>query len=148
MDPEPVRRSREHGIVLALALLAPLVLLTFGRALRPDPRGWGTHQQLGFGPCWPMAHWNLPCPGCGVTTAVSLAVHGQAFASLHTQPLGLVLLLTTLVVAAWALGSHLNGRDLARELARLNRPPVWLAVVSVTLLAWLYKVALVRGWLA
>lgn len=134
-------------MVLVLCLLAPLGLLVLGRALRPDPRGFGTHQQLGFGPCWPMAHWNLPCPGCGVTTAVALAAHGEALASLHTQPLGLALLLATLVGATWALVGHARGRDLGRELVRFHRAPVWLALASFALLTWLYKIALVRGWL-
>jgi len=147
LEPEPVRRSREHALVLLLALAAPLALFVLGRALRPDPRGFGTHEQLGFGPCWPMAHWNLPCPGCGVTTAVALAAHGEELASLRTQPLGLALLLATLAGGAWALVGHARGRDLALELARFHRPAVWLSAGTFALGAWLYKIALVRGWL-
>jgi len=140
-------RSREHWTVLTLALLAPLGLALIGAVLKPDPRGYGTHEQLGFQPCLPMRLWNIPCPGCGVTTAVTLAVRGHLLASLRTQPFGLVTLLGCLAFAAWALAGHFRRRDLWRELQRWNGRLVWTALLVPASLAWAYKIALVRGWL-
>ncbi|HEX6881758.1 MAG TPA: DUF2752 domain-containing protein [Planctomycetota bacterium] len=144
-DPSP-RRSREHALVLVALLAAPLVLLGLGRALEPDPRGWGTHEQLGFRPCTPMTRWNVPCPGCGVTTALALSARGAVPAAFRTQPLGPLLVLASLAAAGWALAGHRRGRDLADELAGLR----WRFLAGLSglllLLAWLYKLAVVRGW--
>jgi hypothetical protein len=138
-------RSREHGLVLLVALAAPLLLLGLGLFLEPDARGWGTHEQLGFRPCWPMRQWNLPCPGCGVTTAVTLAAHGRPLASLRTQPFGLVLLAAALAAAVWALVGHGRGRDLWAELPGLRWKAFGMGLALLALLAWLYKLARVQG---
>ena len=139
-------RSREHGIVLLLALAAPLALLALGLFLEPDPRGWGTHEQLGFRPCWPMTHWNVPCPGCGVTTAVALAAHGRPLESLRTQPFGLVLLAGALSMSLWALAGHVQRRDRYADLSGLPWKRLGSTLALLASFAWLYKLALVRGW--
>lgn len=141
-------RSREHWIVLLCALALPLALLVLGRFLSPDPRGWGTHEQLGFQACLPMSLWNIPCPGCGVTTAIALAAHGQPLAGLRAQPFGLVVLAAAAGAALWATVGHARGRDLHREFARVAWRRWGSALATLGLLAWLYKLGLVRGWLA
>ena len=130
-----------------MLLIAPLALLALGLFLEPDPRGWGTHEQLGFRPCWPMTHWNVPCPGCGVTTAVALAAHGRPLASLRTQPFGLVLFALSIASAGWAIAGHARGRDLYAALPGLPWSSLWRVLGTLALLAWIYKLALVRGWL-
>jgi hypothetical protein len=146
MGPEAPGRSREHGLVLLLACALPVALYVVGRWLDPDPRGWGTHEQLGFRPCYPMARWNVPCPGCGVTTALALAAHGEPLAALRTQPFGPVLGAVTLLFALWALLQHVRGRDVVAELPRLPWRAILKTLATLGLLAWLYKIALVRGW--
>jgi len=141
-------RSREHRLVLVGALALPVALFVLGRVLDPDPRGWGTHEQLGFRPCLPMREWGFPCPGCGVTTSIALVAHGQPLAALRTQPFGLVALGTALAVAAWALTGHARGRDLYAELPRVAWSRWGSALLTLALLAWLYKLTLVRGWIA
>ncbi len=133
--------------MLLAALLLPVVLLALGRGLQPDPRGYGTHEQLGFRPCLPMRLWNLPCPGCGVTTSIALVAHGQPLAALRSQPFGLVALATTLGAALWALLGHARGRDLHAELPRLRWRRWSSLLVTLAMLAWVYKLALVRGWI-
>jgi hypothetical protein len=130
------------------ALALPVVLFALGRYLTPDPRGWGTHEQLGFRPCLPMRLWSFPCPGCGVTTSIALAAHGRPLAALRTQPFGLIMLGSALAAATWAVAGHARGRDLRIELASVGwrRWTRWL--VTLGLLAWCYKIALARGWLA
>ena len=133
--------------MLVACLAAPLALFVLGRALEPDPRGWGTHEQLGFQPCWPMAHWNVPCPGCGVTTAVALAMHGRPMESLATQPFGAVLIAGTVAAAVWALASHAGGRDLAVALPHRPWKRLGSAFALLALLGWGYKLARARGWI-
>jgi len=147
LKPVPLIRSREHWLVLTCALALPLVLFALGSYLSPDPRGWGTHEQLGFRPCLPMRLWNFPCPGCGVTTSIALAAHGQPLAALRTQPFGLVAIAAAGAAAVWALLGHARGRDLHAELPRVGWRRRGRTLATLALLAWCYKLALVRGWL-
>lgn len=144
--PDPAtKRSPEHWFVLACALAAPLGLVALALVLHPDARGFGTHEQLGFQPCLPIRLWNLPCPGCGVTTAVTLALQGHPLRSLATQPFGLVTIAVVAAFALFAVRAHRRGRDLFQELSHLPwlRCGVPLAVLLV--LCWIYKTLLVRG---
>ena len=54
-------------------------LAGFGLAgrLSPDPRGYGTHQQLGLPGCTFQMLTQWPCPSCGGTTAFAHFVRGQ-----------------------------------------------------------------------
>jgi hypothetical protein len=146
-DPAVPKRSPEHWFVLAGALAAPLGLLVLALVLRPDPRGFGTHEQLGFQPCLPIRLWNLPCPGCGVTTAVTLALHGHPLRSLATQPFGLVTIALVLAFAVFALRVHRRGRDLFQELGQLPWLRLGPLLVVLLVASWLYKLARLRGWL-
>jgi hypothetical protein len=140
-------RSLEHHLVLAALVAAPLAMLALGAWLVPDPRGFGTHEQLGFRPCWPMSRWNVPCPGCGVTTALALLVRGRVLAAVATQPFGPAFVASAFAAASWALAVHRRGRELPRELVR-PRVRVALRLLGFGFVAaWLYKLAAVRGWL-
>ena len=141
------QRSTEHVILLAGVSAALGVLALFGMFVKPDPRGFGTHELLGLPPCLPMDRWNVPCPGCGVTTSIALAAHGQVVRGFLNQPFGALIALAVPVVFVWAWALHLRGRDLRVELARWPAGPVGLVIVALAALAWLYKLALVRGWL-
>ena len=140
-------RSKEHWIVLALAWLALGGALLVGMVLEPDPRGFGTHEQLGFRACLPVALWNVPCPGCGVTTAVTLAVHGDLARSLRTQPFGVVVLAGLGAFATACSVAGARGRDVWRELRERNWRVLGWTLASLALVAWIYKIALVRGWI-
>ena len=137
-------RGAEHWVILALGLLSPVLLILLGVLLRPDPSGVGTHEQLGLRPCAPMELWDVPCPGCGVTTSVTLTVQGRPLAALANQPLGLLVALLMAVFPIWALAVHLRGRSLGEALARIavGRSMAILAVFVA--LTWVYTILLVR----
>jgi hypothetical protein len=143
----PAPRSFEHRAILTLALGALAAFVALGLWLEPDPRGFGTHEQLGFDTCWMVARLGVPCPGCGVTTAVALAARGELGASVATQPFGTLLAVLCVLTGGWALAGALRGRDLWQELARL---PVRQSTAALLLAlggAWAYKIARMRGWL-
>jgi hypothetical protein len=141
------RRSPEHWVILGGAVLAIVGLVLLGLLLEPDPRGYGTHEKLGMRPCMPMVLWNVPCPGCGVTTSVTHAMNGDLLGSLRVQPFGLVVLLVVLLSFGWALVGQFRGRDLWNELRAL-RWSRWMTVLGVLMaLAWVYKTAVVRAWI-
>jgi hypothetical protein len=131
--------------VLLGASVLCAALWALASALEPDPRGYGTHEQLGFRPCYPLAHWNVPCPACGVTTALGLFVRGRLLESLRAQPLGAVLAVALVAFTAWSWSAHRRGRDLALELPRLPWRRFGKALALLAALAWLYKLFSVRA---
>src|SRR4051794_7336480 len=68
------RKARWGLLAAALGVLA---VLGVARCLRPDPKGYGTHQQLGLLPCGFRAITGLGCPSCGMTTAFAWFVRGR-----------------------------------------------------------------------
>lgn len=124
------------------ALLVPVVLAAMGTFLEPDARGLGTHEQLGMRPCTTMDLWGVPCPGCGVTTAVTLAARGRLWDSFVTQPFGFALALGAVAFVAWALWGQATGRDLYRGLMEVPLARWGTGLVAIVLTAWIYKLAI------
>lgn len=139
-------RSTEHWVILAVALAGLAGLLVLGFLVDPDPRGFGTHEKLGLPPCRTIDWWGIPCPGCGVTTAVSLAARGDLTGSLRAQPFGLVSAACVALGGAWALLATLAGRDLYADLRAANLRAPAIALVVLMAGSWAYKLAVVRGW--
>ena len=142
-----MKRTPEHWFTVLCAggvLVGCFVLALF---LEPDPRGYGTHERFGFSPCLPMERWNIPCPGCGVTTSVTHALHGELWQSLLVQPFGLLLCLIGVGFICWTAIGHFRGRDLGLRLQSFAWKPVVLSLFVAMCVAWGYKLALVHGWL-
>jgi hypothetical protein len=143
----PFGRSWEHWILLGAAFAGVAIMLVLGLFVDPDPRGFGTHESLGLPPCKTMLWWNVPCPGCGVTTSVSLAAHGRFWASMRNQPFGFLVALALPAFAVWCTWQTLRGRDLNNAVHRVRFGKWVFLVVGVMLAAWLYKIALTRHWI-
>ena len=135
--------TRGLVFILAAALLAPLIVAA---TLTPDPRGLGTHQQLGLPVCsWPAA-LGIPCPSCGMTTAFAYASRANFTAALITQPMGALLAIAAAVGCVIALGVSLTGYQFQRLFdPLLNKWGVGAALL-VFFAAWLWKFACMRGW--
>ena len=142
---QAMARTREHWMVVGVAAASVVALGLLAFVLEPDPRGFGTHEQLGLQPCMPMELWNFPCPGCGVTTSTALALQGHVGASLRNQPFGVVCAAGGLLFVAWALVALLFGRDLGNDVRRLPFAKLVAAGAFVLCVCWVYKLALVRG---
>ena len=82
-----------------------------------------------------------------MTTAFAYAAKGRLLASLEAQPMGFVLALFTgmaLVASLWTLGT---GRTVWPVYERLwNARAAWILGIGA-LLAWVYKIAAMRGWI-
>ncbi|MEW6073543.1 MAG: DUF2752 domain-containing protein [Planctomycetota bacterium] len=141
------RRSLEHWIAVGIAGGTAAGLAAMALLLAPDPRGYGTHQQLGLLPCLPMELWHLPCPGCGVTTSICLALRGDPWGSVVNQPFGFLVALFLVGFVAWAAVAHLRGRDLGADVRRLRPERALKGLAVLGALAWAYKIAIVRGWI-
>jgi len=133
-------RSLEHFLVLGATLGALVVMLVLALAIEPDARGFGTHERLGLPSCKTMDWFGIPCPGCGVTTALTHAVRGDFVTSFATQPLGIPIALAIPLSALWALVNHLRGRDLQRIIYGLSMTR-WAAGIGVAVLVvWVIQV--------
>ena len=131
-------RSGSHLLVLGLILGLLGVMVLLALVAEPDPRGFGTHEQLGLWPCR-MKQWTgLPCPGCGVTTSVTHAVQGRPLESLRVQPLGLLVALALPPLALWGLLVHRRGGDLYALLTESSFPWIRLTLI-VAAASWVYK---------
>lgn len=80
-----------HRLIALAIAAAGLGVLLVAASLTPDADGHGTHTQLGLQPCQFLYRTNIPCAGCGMTTAFTWFAHGNALNSFVTQPFGFVL---------------------------------------------------------
>lgn len=126
------------GLAVALTCAAPLVI---GAFLTPSPDGHGTHQALGLPKCGFLMAFGRPCVTCGMTTAVTLASHGQFANSFRTQPAGAILAIVLASGVWFGLHAAATGMSLKPGLDALLRPRVLWIAGAVLLAAWVYKIA-------
>lgn len=145
MEPAPTRRNglssagqltspMRKGLA-ALVVLSGAILCCAAR-LVPDPRGYGTHEQLGMAPCWFLQKFAIPCPSCGMTTAFALAMQGEFRSATAANAGGVLLAATTIVLGSWALATAATNKWIAGRLT-LERALWWATFVGLaTLCDW------------
>ena len=107
--------------------------------LKPDPRGHGTHEQLGLPPCSFMLTTGLPCPTCGMTSAFSLVVRGKVLEGIIAQPASAALCLLTIIMLPISLWTVATGRSICVNWDRLGAVRVSLAFAMIFVGAWGFK---------
>lgn len=117
-------------------------VLVAAASLTPDPRGQGTHEQLGLPPCTMVMFTGYPCPTCGMTTAFAYAVRGRFIAAFSAQPAGLAIALGVMAAFGLSGGTLVTGRVWAVNWYRVTPGRIALVVVLVVLAAWGYKLML------
>lgn len=139
-DPNRPRVRGEHWLIVAGAAAVLLGLVAMRLVLTPAPEGFGTHEQLGLPPCRSVDWFGIPCPGCGVTTAVTWFVYGDLARSFAAQPLGFVLAFGGTLALPLALAATALGHDLAELARRLDWRRLFPPALAVAAAAWLYKI--------
>lgn len=137
----PVRLRPAVRLTLIGAATVGLALVITARRLEPDPRGYGTHEQLGLTPCFFHQWTGHVCPACGTTTAWAHMLRGELRQAASANLGGTLLCVFTLIAVPWLLATGIAGRWLAFHptwTALLLAGTTWLAVA---LLDWL------RRWL-
>lgn len=124
----------------ALVLVAALAILTLAAWLRPDPHGYGTHRQLGTGPCGMLIVTGYPCPTCGMTTAFAHTVRGQWLRAVWVQPAGFFLALATTLTALGASWALVRGRLPCRWPPWLSPFRIYLLLLVLLLGSWGFKI--------
>jgi hypothetical protein len=143
----PTPRLSAATRVVLVGIAAGLAgLLGLAGWLTPDPRGHGTHTQLGLPPCPSFAARGIRCPACGVTTAMALAVRGRVGAGFGANPAGVLLAGAAAGLVPWLLLSAASGRP--RAGARSADGPLLVAAVvvaTVGVLSWFARILLGRA---
>lgn len=108
--------------------------------LNPDPRGFGTHQQLGLPPCTFQLLYRFPCPGCGMTTSFSHFVRGQFASSFHVNPAGFLLASVMTMLVVWSLKSLISGHFWLTSDPMMSATILAASLSVVVVLVWSLKV--------
>jgi hypothetical protein len=116
-----------------IGLAGSIAVLVIAFRLEPDPRGAGTHEQLGLPPCAFLADHGVPCISCGMTTAFAAMAHGRIGLALRANPFGALLFLATLAMPVYCFLSFRRGLDPFR-IVNHPRARIWLPLGGVLLL--------------
>ena len=137
--PEAGWVNRLLAFAVAVGCLTVLLVAAW---LRPDPKGFGTHEQLGMQPCGFYQQFGIPCAGCGMTTSFAWLVHGHPVRSFVAQPFGMILCVLTAAGFWGGLYVVVTGRAAYRL---LNAVPMRFHVAAwptLAIVAWVWKIAL------
>ena len=88
--------NRFDTLLGLIGLVGSVAVLTLSFWLSPDPRGYGTHEQLGLAPCSFLAVHGIPCLSCGMTTAFAGMAHLRPDIAVAASPFGALLFLVCL----------------------------------------------------
>lgn len=109
--------------------------------LRPDPRGFGTHQQLGMPPCTFTALTGIPCPGCGLTTSFAHMAHLHPLAAFRAHLMGPLLFAIVLVMAVYGPFAIVRRRPLRVLLDAPAAFPMLMITASAGVLTFALRLA-------
>ena len=123
---------------MAVAIGALSVLL-LARWLEPDPRGFGTHEQLGLPPCGFAQLTGLLCPSCGLTTAFAYMARGFLTPALEAHALGPLLFALTCASIPFASVASARAWPISVTLQRLRAPALAVIIAGTALVYWVVR---------
>ncbi len=132
--PKPWVRLLLTGLALCFS-----GIIALSAWLTPDPRGFGTHQQLGLPPCFLREYTGVSCPHCGMTTSFSQTIRGDFDQAWSANPLGAPLFLAVSAAIPWLLVTAATGHWFLTN--RPFRIIVWTAILfgGGTVLMWIIR---------
>ncbi|MDP3277701.1 MAG: DUF2752 domain-containing protein [Deltaproteobacteria bacterium] len=107
--------------------------------LRPDARGFGTHQQLGLPPCEFSRQTGVPCPGCGLTTSFASMAHAHFVQAFSSHLMGPALFLLCLWLALFSPYAIVRKRPLAIIIEHRSSPWILTATALLGLLTFFLR---------
>lgn len=143
-SPLPLKDMRVRIGVL-LAGLALLAILATARWLTPNPRGLGTHEQLGLPPCGFYLWYGLPCPSCGMTTSWAWLARGELEAACRQHFGGALLGGFSFLLGGWMVLSATLGRWLGGWPSGLVWAISLSGLTTLILITWIGKLW-AQGW--
>ena len=131
--------SRLQRVLLVAFGLTGLFLLTMAGNLEPDPRGYGTHEQLGLTPCYFQLKTGTICPTCGATTAWAHTLRGNITQAVAANLGGTILCVLVILAVPWSLISAVKGSWLGVRPAPKIILIIATALLAMTVLDWLRR---------
>jgi hypothetical protein len=116
--------------------------------LEPDPRGFGTHTQLGLRPCAFLTVTGRLCPTCGMTTAFAWFYRGRIDRSWQANPAGCVYALLTVPLIAWLVLSAVANEQVGLPGLPYPLTGMLVAAIALGLASWLIRLMVSPGVLA
>lgn len=123
---------------MLVVLWSAFLIAGFSLASRldPDPRGYGTHQSLGFPPCTIRQWFGIPCPSCGMTTSFSHFTRGEFVEAARANVAGLLLAMFCAVQIPWSWASAYQGRFWGISQPERVLVVAVLAFTTICLIQW------------
>ena len=141
-DSSPKRARIQRALWWSIGLGSTAVLLA-SFLVEPDPRGYGTHTQLGLPPCGFQMLTGSPCPGCGLTTAFAHGIRGEWVLAFQANPLGLALFLIVCASVPLAAVAATRGWSVDAVVSRFSLNRWALAIAGCAVVLWVARVAAV-----
>ncbi len=135
----PTKLAWYHRTALLLISFSLLGLFGLAATLQPDERGYGTHEQFGFSPCWFVEHWNMRCPSCGMTTSWAHLTRGKIWDSLRANSGGTALAVLALWLSWALLASALRGHWIGQLPGTWTQVVIPLAVGIIIGVDWIIR---------
>jgi hypothetical protein len=136
----PIIRADARRVTWLAGVAVSACLLGTARALTPDPRGFGTHTQLGLPACL-FRHWTgVPCPACGLTTSFAHMARGAFAAAWRSQPVGPMAFMCVICTLPLCVYAAVRGSARFDTCARTGLRRVGVAVAAAWLGEWLVRV--------
>jgi hypothetical protein len=131
------RRSRFLAAAVGAGLCAVLAVASW---LPPDPRGRGTHEQLGLPPCTFLTVVGIRCPACGMTTAWANVMHGRPVDALRASASGTLLAGVAIACGIGAMALAIRGRWFAWQPGDTAVATIAVALATIVLVEWALRV--------
>jgi hypothetical protein len=133
----PLGWPKRCALLVAATGLAGLFVLA--RRLDPDPRGFGTHTQIGLRECAYLTTTGRLCPTCGMTTAFAWLARGRIERSWRANPAGCVIAVFCVPLTAWLAASAVANKPVAFR--SLERPlaSMLVAAVALSVASWFIR---------
>lgn len=128
----------------ATYLLIYFTVAFLGIVLEPSRDGVGTHQQLGLPPCGFLTMTGYPCPSCGLTTSVSLGMHGWWLEAFRVQPFGVFLFVLMSVMAISSLVGIWKKITFSKFIQSRTGEILQLTTAFVFFISWIYKIIIMN----
>ena len=95
------RLYRSRWLLFLIPVLF-MVTLVIGAGLKPEQAGLGTHRQLGLPACASLEKTGVPCPTCGMTTALANLARGRIIEAWKCNTTLVLMTMVGVLVSVWA----------------------------------------------
>ncbi len=113
--------------------------MVVARRLEPDPRGFGTHTQLGLPRCAFLTVTGRLCPTCGMTTSFAWLTRGRIDRSWQANPAGCLYALLTVPLLLWLVLSAVANEPVGFQGLSAPLAGLVFAAVALGLASWLTR---------